>query len=116
MKHLLLFTLLSPAIALWLMPCVSLGQAQTVEQGCYLEFSTGQCQESLEALWIDYGKEPNTQVYGAPVASLLNQAVADRKLLLKWVKWSEHLEKRNKKLKASVRRRPSSCEYADACR
>lgn len=84
-------------------------QASTVEEGCYIEFATGECQESKGSLWINYGPSKNINTYGAPVGMLLNQAVKDRERLLDWIAYAHKLEKRNKKLK--VRARPaSSCK------
>lgn len=84
-------------------------QVSTLEEGCYLEFSTGQCQESPGSLWINLGPSKNIDTYGAPVGMLLNQVVDDRALLLDWIAYAQKLEKRNKKLK--VRARPvSACK------
>ncbi len=79
-------------------------QVSTLEEGCYLEFSTGECQESKGSLWINLGPSKNIDTYGAPVGMLLNQVVDDRALLLDWIAYAQKLEKRNKKLK--VRARP----------
>lgn len=80
--------------ALLFLPSIAFAQAQTMDQGCFLSFETGQCQEPTEFIWIDFGRDANKHTYGAPVAGLLNQAVRDRKQLLRWVAYSRKLERR----------------------
>lgn len=86
--------------ALLFLPSIAFAQAQTMDQGCFLSFQTGECQEPKDFIWIDFGRDANKHTYGAPVAGLLNQAVRDRRQLLKWIRYSEKLEGKVRKLRA----------------
>lgn len=99
MKYLLLLPYL---LTIGVLPVHS--QAVTIDPGCYISFETGQCQEAeSNFIWLNYGPIANKGVYGAPVAALIDQAIADRALLEDWIAYAERLEKRLKLWKHRAR-------------
>lgn len=86
-----------------LIPVMAQAQATTIDPGCYISFTTGQCQEQEKNfVWLNYGPEENKVVYGAPVAALINQALNDRELLEDWIAYAEKLKRNNKKLRRAL--------------